>query len=413
MIKQLWKTTFSGLAMAGWVLAASAQAQPEMFLASYPNANINIDGDTTDWNLDQFTTRISGGTNPADDILTFNDDLSWTRTAGTGDIAYVGWDDANENFLYGSKVWTFPENPNGTTPDDTTDVVPTGVVDLAATIYARHNATHQYFLVIVEDDEVNTVNSRTDDHLPAHDHPNGAAWLNDSVEFFIDPDNSRGPRNVEQDVQLVVDAGGQVQVWDSSLPYTEQVEAGVEANATITDVGYTIEVGIDKSVFAVPLPANLGPANDPEGNNFGIDFDIRDMDDPLDTKPEDDNAIEFSTVLAWAEPGGSDGGSKEPDDWGQLFAADVPSVTGDFDADLDVDGADFLAWQRGESSNPLSAEDLAAWEANFPTAAPLAAAASAVPEPSAVMLMLAGGCALYGFGRRRRECSAAQAARRR
>lgn len=64
------------------------------------------------------------------------------------------------------------------------------------------------------------------------------------------------------------------------------------------------------------------------------------------------------------------------------------AAEGDFDANGIVDGRDFLAWQRGNSPNPLSSSDLAAWQANYGPAggAPLAAA-SAVPEPSALMLM--------------------------
>ena len=43
-------------------------------------------------------------------------------------------------------------------------------------------------------------------------------------------------------------------------------------------------------------------------------------------------------------------------------------ITGDFDLDGDVDGYNFLKWQRGESPNPLSQSDLADWEANYGTA---------------------------------------------
>lgn len=64
--------------------------------------------------------------------------------------------------------------------------------------------------------------------------------------------------------------------------------------------------------------------------------------------------------------------------------------TGDFDDDGDVDGDDFLAWQRGESPNPSSAEDLATWKANYGTpASPLAV----VPEPASTLL-LGLGCLL-------------------
>ena len=66
---------------------------------------------------------------------------------------------------------------------------------------------------------------------------------------------------------------------------------------------------------------------------------------------------------------------------------------GDFDLDGDVDGNDFLVWQRGGSPNPLSAADLAEWQANFgsPTTAP---AASAVPEPTTCLLLVVGLCGL-------------------
>ncbi|MCA9259886.1 MAG: hypothetical protein KDA61_11830, partial [Planctomycetales bacterium] len=40
---------------------------------------------------------------------------------------------------------------------------------------------------------------------------------------------------------------------------------------------------------------------------------------------------------------------------------------GDFDGDADVDGHDFLFWQRGLSPTPLSSADLGDWQANFAT----------------------------------------------
>ena len=65
-------------------------------------------------------------------------------------------------------------------------------------------------------------------------------------------------------------------------------------------------------------------------------------------------------------------------------------LPGDFDGDGDVDGADFLAWQQGEVSNPLSQSDLDDWQANFgAVASPIIAASTGVPEPSTgIMLML-------------------------
>ncbi len=68
------------------------------------------------------------------------------------------------------------------------------------------------------------------------------------------------------------------------------------------------------------------------------------------------------------------------------FELAVPSVAnGDFDFDDNVDGADFLQWQRSK----LSASSLDAWQANFGTLPPEAASTS-VPEPAAGLMLLVG-----------------------
>lgn len=68
---------------------------------------------------------------------------------------------------------------------------------------------------------------------------------------------------------------------------------------------------------------------------------------------------------------------------------------GDFDGDGDVDGRDFLAWQR----NP-AVGSLASWQTNYGSS-PLSAVSRAVPEPGT--LVFACGCVLlWGPGRLRR-----------
>jgi T5SS/PEP-CTERM-associated repeat protein len=56
---------------------------------------------------------------------------------------------------------------------------------------------------------------------------------------------------------------------------------------------------------------------------------------------------------------------------------------GDFNLDGRVDGADLLAWQRGNSPTPNSPEDLATWQASFGPSE-TTPATTAVPEPDAV-----------------------------
>jgi T5SS/PEP-CTERM-associated repeat protein len=64
----------------------------------------------------------------------------------------------------------------------------------------------------------------------------------------------------------------------------------------------------------------------------------------------------------------------------------VEGNDGDFDGDGDVDGRDFLLWQRGSSPDPRSDGDLADWQTNYGVT-PLAGSSVAVPEPGSVMLL--------------------------
>ena len=70
-------------------------------------------------------------------------------------------------------------------------------------------------------------------------------------------------------------------------------------------------------------------------------------------------------------------------------------LPGDFDGDLDVDGRDFLAWQRGESPDPFSNADLAAWQQYYGTVIPAPLAAVSVPEPLSAVLF--GLCILVSL----------------
>lgn len=77
--------------------------------------------------------------------------------------------------------------------------------------------------------------------------------------------------------------------------------------------------------------------------------------------------------------------------------ADAPAGSpGDFDADLDVDGNDFLIWQRGGSPSALSPDDLADWKANY--GAGEVPSFAAVPEPGSLLLV---GIAFVSLGCRR------------
>jgi T5SS/PEP-CTERM-associated repeat protein len=74
-----------------------------------------------------------------------------------------------------------------------------------------------------------------------------------------------------------------------------------------------------------------------------------------------------------------------------MLTVGVPDLSADFDNDGDTDGNDFLTWQRGQSPDPLSAEDLTNWQSNFGAAASsVAASSTTVPEPTAGLLLMLG-----------------------
>jgi T5SS/PEP-CTERM-associated repeat protein len=79
----------------------------------------------------------------------------------------------------------------------------------------------------------------------------------------------------------------------------------------------------------------------------------------------------------------------------QIVLSDfLAGLLGDFVHDGDVDGQDFLIWQRGGSPNPLSAGDLADWKANYGLG-PLSVTAT-VPEPGSWMLVTYATVVLCG-----------------
>jgi len=83
----------------------------------------------------------------------------------------------------------------------------------------------------------------------------------------------------------------------------------------------------------------------------------------------------------------------------------------DFDQDSDIDGADFLTWQRNfgtgttfgqgdaNSNGSIDGEDLLVWQQQFGTS-PIPGAV-AVPEPSTVALLVFAFVAICGIGRSR------------
>lgn len=64
----------------------------------------------------------------------------------------------------------------------------------------------------------------------------------------------------------------------------------------------------------------------------------------------------------------------------------LATTPGDFDADGDVDGQDFLLWQR----NP-SVGSLGDWQLNYGASSPMSASQTAIPEPAALAIAVLAG----------------------
>lgn len=84
----------------------------------------------------------------------------------------------------------------------------------------------------------------------------------------------------------------------------------------------------------------------------------------------------------------------------EFFGDAAGGTPGDYDNDGDVDGDDFLEWQRGNSPNSGSPADLAAWQAAYDGGGALASG-SAVPEPTTLVLVAFSTLGLVAGTRRR------------
>jgi len=85
-----------------------------------------------------------------------------------------------------------------------------------------------------------------------------------------------------------------------------------------------------------------------------------------------------------------------------------PGLATDYDGDNDVDGNDFLIWQRGLGTTH-DADDLATWRTEFGQTA-AAAAIGAVPEPGSLALLAMGAAGISSYRQRRGAASVIEAA---
>ena len=147
----------------------------------------------------------------------------------------------------------------------------------------------------------------------------------------------------------------------------------------------------------------------PSGNTFSEFTDWTSQFDPSDS--------DINGIVPFGEDGA---GNLYIVDFldGEIFSVTGPAADADFDQDLDVDGADFLTWQRGfgvgatlsqgdaNSSGMVDAADLAVWESQFGTrqgGIGQAGESASVPAPSTLGMVFFSLVVCSMFSVRRAE----------
>lgn len=156
--------------------------------------------------------------------------------------------------------------------------------------------------------------------------------------------------------------------------------------ATITPTSVTFTLDLFRDGLRNTSTEPITPGGDDRPGTAGVDAKLV---FPIAANPVGFNALRVGG------PSGllSAGAGAQAFDNIILRLIDVAAGTpGDFDNDGDVDGRDFLAWQRGESPNgdpgvSVSDVDLAEWQAAYNGGN--LGAFSAVPEPTTAVLLLA------------------------
>jgi hypothetical protein len=415
----------------GWQAPVSYDLVPNTWMRI--NYTMDQTNNTFDLEIDGNLVINDGGiwNNTVDGVDLFN--LEYRGGAPTAyvdnlvlSIPDVAPTTSTEWFVNASGDWSVPTNWNPSVPDSNiiTAVFGSAIAGPGRTVYTDSDVT----VNSVQFDNSSTYNIAGIGSVNFETDPSGPT----APSISVTGGGSAGAHQFQAKVSLTDSATVDVAA-SSSLDFNNEIDLNGNTLDTTPSAG---TVNINHSVVgggAITASAALGTAGstsiaadltlsgastlDIDLGNFNTDhFDVT-GNVVLDPSSVVDVTLEAGfvptgsyTVLTASGTLTATGLTLDPSDTG-LFSLSVLSNTvvltalaglpGDFDGNGVVDGADFLTWQRdlGDASN------LGLWQANYGAGALAAAAgAAAVPEPTTLLLTIAGviGLTLHG-GRRSRS----------
>ena len=209
------------------------------------NPTATIEPPETDANFDDRKARQAFFVEEPPTIDGFIDPDEWSRAEGAGNWWRMRVDDSEDG-------WRGGEIANGELPEDD--------IDLSVDMYVSYDENNLYVGVRVIDFDIVTDSAE-------EGSANGMTWQDDSVEIFIDGDNSNWPeRDTTGSNPEVVDTGGQF-VISANNAYRE-AEAGdpgfgeeaawhAVADARVEEDGYETEFRISLDAIGNPKPGDV------------------------------------------------------------------------------------------------------------------------------------------------------------
>ncbi len=199
------------------------------------------------------------------------------------------------------------------------------------------------------------------------------------------PGGDHEPSVIRREVLSYDDGLGKIQFgsWSSKVIVDPNTNETPGENNSFLERGQWAAYDSVQDLVYFWNPGNGGP----ETPEFALDVWVLDINTGVTTAFLD---LDDSTSLFQSSGIG---------DKTDFFTLSTGTQAGDFDGDGDVDGADFLFWQRNFPT--LDASDLADWESNYGSPLSAAEGVSAVPEPTTALMLLVG-VALMPLAARRR-----------